>query len=273
MNLANLGFLQCSAFTLARRAARVAAVCLALSGAAAVQAQTYAISDLGGVGGSFSMALAINSSGQVAGNGSVAGDAAIHAFVYSDGQVRDLGTLGGAGSYVESIDEQGRVFGTSPVAAGSRTHRFVFENGTMTDLGPAAGGSGESVPARNAAGEVVGAAYQGDSTSLHAFLYQGSMRDLGTLGGPASFGYAVNDGGTVVGSSNVPGEDSAHAFIYSDGQMLDLNQLAQADRAGWVLQSARSINAAGQIVGFGVHDGHTAAFLLTPVGAAQLAFR
>jgi hypothetical protein len=55
--------------------------------------------------------------------------------------------------------------------------------------------------------------------------------------------------------------------------MFDLNELAQAARSGWVLQSARAINAAGQIVGFGVHEGRTAAFLLTPVDAPELALR
>ena len=95
------------------------------------------------------------------------------------------------------------------------------------------------------------------------------MQDLGTLGGPSSYAYGVNDAGQVVGSSNVIGPDGAHAFVYRDGAMRDLNDLAQAADAGWVLNSARAINASGQIVGFGTYKGETAAFLLTPVTSAQ----
>ena len=95
------------------------------------------------------------------------------------------------------------------------------------------------------------------------------MQDLGTLGGPSSFAYAVNNEGQVVGSSNVPGDDGAHAFVYRDGTMQDLNELTGAAEAGWVLNSARAINASGQIVGFGTYKGETAAFLLTPTASAK----
>jgi hypothetical protein len=46
--------------------------------------------------------------------------------------------------------------------------------------------------------------------------------------------------------------------------MRDLNSLIP-DNSGWVLNEARGINSAGQIVGNGIKDGHLRAFLLTPV--------
>jgi probable HAF family extracellular repeat protein len=139
----------------------------------------------------------------------------------------------------------------------------------MVDLGPLATNSGHARPV-NAAGDVAGTAYIAGSASLHAVLYRdGTMQDLGTLGGSSSFAYGVNDEGQIVGSSNVLAPDGAHAFVYRDGTMRDLNDLANAAGSGWVLSSARAINASGQIVGFGTHLGQTAAFLLTPTSNAR----
>ncbi|HEY3701676.1 MAG TPA: hypothetical protein VGL32_05420, partial [Acidimicrobiales bacterium] len=45
--------------------------------------------------------------------------------------------------------------------------------------------------------------------------------------------------------------------------MTDLNSLIPAG-SGWVLDQARAINDAGQIVGWGTINGHEHAFLLTP---------
>ena len=48
-----------------------------------------------------------------------------------------------------------------------------------------------------------------------------TLVDLGTLGGPGSYGAAVNNGGVVVGCADVD-VTSAHAFVYRDGVMKDL---------------------------------------------------
>ena len=42
--------------------------------------------------------------------------------------------------------------------------------------------------------------------------------------------------------------------------------------SGWALQSANGINDRGQIVGTGLHNGHTRAYLLTPVFSATINF-
>ena len=45
--------------------------------------------------------------------------------------------------------------------------------------------------------------------------------------------------------------------------MMDLNNLIPTN-SGWELMEARGMNVSGQIVGWGMHGGHTNAFLLTP---------
>src|SRR5437016_12602987 len=91
------------------RALAAVPVCLALAASFAAQAQTYTITDLGTLGGSFSVALGVNSRGQVIGNSFTTGDQALHAFIYSDGRMRDLGTLGGSSSSADARSEERRV--------------------------------------------------------------------------------------------------------------------------------------------------------------------
>lgn len=114
--------------------------------------------------------------------------------------------------------------------------------------------------------QVVGVGYSGDrGYEPHvAWMWdeKGGMRTLGTLGGAQSEAYSINDEGLVVGMAHMEG-DKPRAFLYRDAKMVDLNSLLPPG-SGWELQAARDINRRGQIVGWGVHEGRTRAFLLTP---------
>lgn len=57
-----------------------------------------------------------------------------------------------------------------------------------------------------------------------------------------------------------------HAILWQSGKVFDLNALIPAS-SGWVLEEARGINEAGQIVGRGTYHGKEHAFLLTPLPA------
>ena len=92
------------------------------------------------------------------------------------------------------------------------------------------------------------------------------MQDLGTLGGPESAAWAINDMDDIVGWAHTL-DNEPHAFLYSNGQMIDLNSLV-CTNSGWTLVEARDINNAGQIAGIGILNGETRGFLLTSTAAA-----
>jgi probable HAF family extracellular repeat protein len=51
------------------------------------------------------------------------------------------------------------------------------------------------------------------------------LKDLGTLGGTFSFGFAINNKGSVTGFSTTPDDSAMHAFLWREGVMTDLGTL------------------------------------------------
>lgn len=95
----------------------------------------------------------------------------------------------------------------------------------------------------NNAGQITGIAETSNRNS-HAFLYSnGTMTDLGTLGGTGSQGFGINDAGQVAGTASTA-DNTQHAFLYSNGTMTDLGTLS-----GSTYSYGHGINAAGQVVG------------------------
>ena len=215
-------------------------------------------------------ASAINDSGQVVGTagGLTSGHTSLtRAFLYSGDQMQDLGTLPGhTDSGASDINDTGQIVGYSGNSTFPRNnHAFLYSGGQMQDLGTLPGHTDSGALAINNTGQIVGGSgNSGLLTDNHAFLYSGGqMQDLGTLpGGIGSVAYSVNDSGQVVGVS-LTSNETKRAFLYSDAQMYDLNNLIPAN-SGWTLLEAQGINTSGQIVGTGVINGQTRAFLATP---------
>ncbi|HVU87577.1 MAG TPA: hypothetical protein VHD36_09655 [Pirellulales bacterium] len=223
--------------------------------------------------GTFSSARAINDAGQIVGSSGYSGPgfAFSSAVVYSGGSIKDLGLLpednqGGA----LAINSIGQIVGSSEGSVSSGGGRaFLYSNGTLHDLGTL-GGSLSVADGINSHGQIVGYSYIADIGPEHAFLISnGAMIDLGSLGGAssASAAFAINESGQVVGGSDLAG-GGGHAFVYNDGTMFDLNSLVP-QKSGWVLEQATGINDSGQIVGEGILNGRTTAFLLTPVNVPE----
>jgi probable HAF family extracellular repeat protein len=180
--------------------------------------------DLGTLGGNASLANAVNNRGEVTGGALNAildpfeasfgppgyfffpGATQMHAFLSQDGTIQDLGTLGGRDSVGEFVNERGLVAGVS-----------------YTSFAP---NPGTGIPTQD------------------PFLWdEGTMIDLGTLGGTAGWPWGLNNRGEVTGQSNLADDTHFHAFFWTRGMLKDLGTL------GGNNSSSRWINDAGEVVG------------------------
>ncbi len=164
----------------------------------------------------------------------------------------DLGTLlpnnRAAGSEAYGINDRGQVMGWSSINptdgyARAHPHAFLWDGGVMQDYGspsPTSSGQGFVFGNINASGAFVGTLY---ASQLRAALWvDGTVRDLGTLGGPSASAAAINDRGQVVGTSALATEGE-HAFLWENGVMSDLGTLGGRD------SRALDINQGGQVAG------------------------
>ena len=236
--------------------------------------------DLGTLGGSHSAAWMIDMHGDMVGWAAMT-NGSYHAFFMTNwamGDMMDLGAAGGTNSEAYCINSNRMVVGYAMMSDGSMepimSTNALFGSSSMMTMGMggmsgAAGGQSWSV---NNMGQEVGQAMMSGG-NFHAFasgtsgMMGRSTVDLGTLGGTNSYAYCINDAGTVVGTAQM-GSGSYHAFMVTNAlggmaRMLDLNTMIPTN-SGWELMEARGMNGAGQIVGWGMFDGHTNGFLLTP---------
>jgi probable HAF family extracellular repeat protein len=229
---------------------------LILCAVSAGLAQTYTVVDLGTLGGSNSEGRAVNSSGQVTGLAYTAGNA-VHAFLYSQGQMTDLGTLGGSYSEGDGINAAGEVTGYSLMMGDNDLHAFLYTPARgMVDLNTLLPDGSEWVledgHGINNAGQITGYGINPNGKT-HAFLYsEGVVTDLGDFGGCCSVGFGINTSGQVTGYSYLAGDTGPHAFLYSQGQMTDLGTIGGSSSNG------QAINDSGQVTGFATTAGNFA---------------
>jgi probable HAF family extracellular repeat protein len=189
-----------------------------------------------------------------------------HAFQWQGGVLTDLGTLpGGSSSWAESISDNGQIVGRSqngliePVTGLPQWIAVLWRQGEIIELGTLGGAQSAAFTINNR-GQATGIAANaipdpfslaGFATQTRAFLWEnGVMRDLGTLGGPDSFGQYVNERGQVVGFSytdstpnDSTGVPTVHPFLWENGRMLDLGSL------GGTFGQVNGLNNRGDVVG------------------------
>jgi probable HAF family extracellular repeat protein len=173
----------------------------------AVLWQNGGITDLGTLEGGYeSIANAVNSKGEVVGmftnttpdpNSIFGLGYQTRAFLWQDGVMQDLGTLGGSDAAAFLINERGQVVGWSYLSSvpnigcwggfptiNIATGSFLWdkENG-MRNLG-SLGGMCTTALAINNRGQIVGISSFKGEKAWHAFIWDGSIHDLGgSLGG------------------------------------------------------------------------------------------
>ncbi|HLK55961.1 MAG TPA: hypothetical protein VKU00_05340 [Chthonomonadaceae bacterium] len=260
------------------------------------------MTDLGTLGGDYSLAVGVNIAQQVVGwsslpNPSDPYNAPVHAFLWQNGKMTDLGTLpGGSSSDVSAINENGQIVGSSSVApqglySASNIHAVLWQGGAISDLGTL-GGPGSIAFGINSNGQIVGSANTtvvDNDPPPYFWYYPGGGIGGGNSGNGGAPGGGVGGGNGSSNSNIPPGSSNAnpspigggalgrtvkrtrgigdtyvtHAFLYQNGAMTDLNTQIDSS-SGWELVQATDINDRGQIVGFGILNKRTHAFLLTP---------
>jgi probable HAF family extracellular repeat protein len=141
--------------------------------------------DVGTLGGTLGLALAINNHGQIVGQSNLVGDLTAHPFFWDRGVLTDIGTFGGSNGAANAVNDSGEVVGVADFPGDQLHDAFLWENGVMTDLGNLGVTSfGYTLNSRT---QVVGAS-QVNSTTVHAFLWEkgGPMVDLNDLISPKS---------------------------------------------------------------------------------------
>jgi probable HAF family extracellular repeat protein len=219
------------------------------------QCQSYTITDLGAVGEApyNGSPNAINISGQIAGQGWIAGFP--HAQLWGQSGIRDL-DKNGLGSSGYGLDSAGRVVGESGllISGSFEEHAVLWtKEGDMQDLGTLPGGSTSRASGIDSSGRIVGRSDYADSDLYtHAFLWtsQTGMQDLGALPG----GMTLTQANAINNKGHIAGASANHACLWlKQGTIKDLGALSGGSAVALGLNDRDHVVGYSLVVGSGPH--------------------
>jgi probable HAF family extracellular repeat protein len=179
-----------------------------------------AMTDLGTLGGTASVAWAINNAGTIVGESlptGQTGSANYRAFIYQNQQITPLPTLGGSWSVAYDINESGVIAGLSYNAL-QREQAVTWSGGVITNIAQAGGATDQRTRGYgiNDAGAVAGWGYTPLAGPNNAFRYSGGQwLQIGGFGQfQNSEAYDIGNSGIVVGSSAPVTGGDWHAAVW-----------------------------------------------------------
>jgi len=204
------------------------------------------MTDLGTLGGPSSQGQGINKTGEIAGYAQLpptttAGYPPRPASFYSafytvSGKETAIGQTGGV---AYAINDSGQIVAVEPTGA------VLYTNGVGTNLGNLGSPDGTEATGINDLGEVVGYSFLTNGNFRGFYWINGTMTEMGTLGGDWSQAYAVNESGQITGTAYTAGNAANHAFLYTSGTMKDIGTLS-----GGTISVGTAVNTSGTVVGY-----------------------
>jgi len=153
-------------------------------------------------------------------------------FLWRNGVMTQLPTLGGNNGQATTINNRGQVVGAveNSTPDNCELTKFqrkpvIWERGKIEELPTLSGDTLGAANAINEHGQAVGRSQS--CTVWHAVLWEnGTVKDLGNLGGTISQANGINNQGQVFGYSQLSGDLTGHAFLWQKHKgMRDLGAL------------------------------------------------
>jgi probable HAF family extracellular repeat protein len=223
--------------------------------------QEFTVTDLGTLGGSFSIATSVNNKGQVAGQSNTATQSQAlgqaDPFLYSNGAMIDLGNFGGdsvsndayyfTGNSANGVNDNGVVAGLA-FDAGGNPHPFLWSAGTLQDLAPGQVGAASGINASNVAVGIIGFGSDGSGNfNGYGAVFNGGGSIAGVpvpsslfISSPA----AINNAGQIAGSCQADEDTIVFGCLANGTTAQELAPLS-----GYNFSFGNAINASGNSCG------------------------